>query len=135
MDDQQTPRKKYTVGALLLHTVVLLGFAAISYVDSLTYTGTGSLTGGLARLASVFYGALGMIAVWLTGQHYTETVNKKNLQTWAAIHIALSIYALIMVLISYITYPSIYFLVSLLPVLLFLLPPVLVAIFAGKERT
>ncbi|MGY5856192.1 MAG: hypothetical protein RTS72_06280 [Candidatus Thorarchaeota archaeon] len=133
MEDQQTPRKKYTVGALVLHAIVLLCFAAYSFNESLIQSYP--LTSGLAHLTSGFYGVLGAIAVWLAGEHYSETVRKRRLQIWASFCIVLSMYPLIAFFILYFGSPSYFSFTSLFQVPIFLIPPVLILAFVRKERT
>ena len=133
MEDSENPKKKYTVGALLLHAIVLLGFAAYAYLESLTQSYP--LTSGLAHLTSGFYGVLGVIAIWLAGEHYSETVRKHRLQIWAGFCIVLSMYPPIAFIILFFGSPSYFSSTSLFQVPIFLIPPMLILVFVGMERT
>lgn len=129
MEVQQNPEKRYTVGALLLHAIVLLGFACFAYIESLTISYP--LTAGLANLTAGFYVALGVIAVWLTGEHSSETVGNRRLQIWAGFCIVLSLYPVM----AFLAYPFYFHLNHIIKWSIFLLPPMLILVFVGNERT
>jgi hypothetical protein len=133
MEVQENSEKKYTVGALLLHAIVLLSFAAYAYMESLSQSYP--LTSGLAHLISVFYGVLGVIAVWLAGEHYSETVRKRRLQIWASFGVVISMYSLFAFLVQILGYYSYFSFTSLIQVPIFLIPPMLILVFVRKERT
>ena len=133
MENPMNSGKKYTVGALLLHASVLLGYAAFAYIESLTQSYP--LTSGLAHLTSVFYGVLGVISVWLAGEHYSETVRKLRLQIWASFCIVLSMYSLIAFFILLFGFSPYFSFTSLFQLIIFLIPPVLILVFVDKERT
>ena len=131
MGDQNISAKSYTVGALLLQAVVLIAFAALAYLDSLASSDSFIFAG--ARTSAIYNGVLGAIAIWLTGEHYTESVRSRRLQLWAIICIILSLFPLIAFGSMFIMYHTVLSLVFLLPVLLFLIPTIMVLHFSRKE--
>jgi len=120
--DEKTQAHRYTAGALLLQAVVLFGFAALDYIDSLSTT--------YPPLFAVILGVLGAIAIWLAGEHNTSNVRLSRLKLWAIICIILSLIPLAFFTGLFILYYSIISLVGLLESLLFLIPSILVYLFA-----
>ncbi len=131
--DQNIPAKRYTVGALLLQAVVLLAFAALAYLDSLATSDSFIFAG--SRTLAIYNGVLGAIAIWLTGEHYTESVRSSRLQLWAIFCIILSLFPLIAYGSMFIMYHTVLSLVFLLPALLFIVPTIMVFHFSRKENT
>ncbi len=129
MDDQQNPTKKFTVGALLIQSLVLLILTALA----LSVSDTLSLPGLSSMWASLYLGALTVIAVWLTKEHHYKTVRRRILLIWAFICILLSLYPLSAFLSLYILYPYIQNLTNLLHVAFFLIPTILVLLFSSME--
>lgn len=139
MDEERNPEKSNTVAALLLHSLVLLELAALLFL--LSFTPEGTLKNVDALLPSVFFGALSVIAFWLTIKHNRDSVREKNLKTWASIHIAASTFAFIIyfrsfgILIDYNPPSQAASLAFLILLLIYPIPPLLIHIFAGRERT
>ena len=135
MDDEMSPEKKLTAGALLLHAIVLLIFATTAFINSMIqHMGFPS---GLDFTPTAYFGAMAVMATWLSSRHYLRTVRKRHLKIWASFHITVSAYAII----TYFQFYSIglpfspSILSFLLPLLLYIIPPVLVIVFTSKERT
>ena len=131
MGDQNIPAKRYTVGALLLQAVVLLAYAALAYLDSLASSDPFIFAG--SRTLAIYNGVLGLIAIWLTGEHYTESVRSSRLQLWVIFCIILSLFPLIAYGSMFILYHTALSLVFLLPALLFIVPTIMVLHFSRKE--
>lgn len=133
MDDQQIAGKDKTITALLLQGLILMELAAIAFIDSLTPSVPPAPE--LVRLAPIGFGLLGLIAILLTIKHHRENVKRQTLQIWATFHIVLSVYSLMTVIQSPVS-PSIeQFQVFLFLLLIFSFPPILIHVFAGRERT
>ncbi|MGY5864255.1 MAG: hypothetical protein RTV41_06590 [Candidatus Thorarchaeota archaeon] len=128
---KKNPHKRYTVAALCLHTFVLLASAAVSYYESLSHPS--SLSAGFAHFYAVILGAFGVIGVWLTGEHCTETLRSSRLQIWGGLHVALSLTPIIFFIRVYIISPSYLSIFGLLPFVILLIPPMLILLFARKE--
>ncbi len=131
MGEQKTLARKYTVGSLLLQAVVLLGFAAVFFLDSLATSY--ELAAGFGNMVAAFIGGLGAIAIWLAGEHYSETVSSRRLQLWAISFIVLSLLPLTFFAVLLILYHSIISLVNLLSTLLLTITSIMVIIFVRKE--
>ncbi len=131
MQEQQNPMKRYTVGALLLHTTVLFGYAAFTYFESSSYSPY-YLT-GIGILFSIFAGGFGIVAVWLTGEYYSETLRPSRLKMWGGIHVAFLLFPVAVFFVSFMMNPSILSLTILLPYLILIGPPLLIIVLAGKE--
>jgi hypothetical protein len=127
--EEQNPMKRYTVGALWIQTIVLLGLAAFSASSSDTW----SLPGMSSLLASLYLGALGVVAFWLTLKHDNKTVRRRTLQMWVVICILLSLLPLYASLSLYILYPHIQNLASFFSATIFLIPTILVLVFSSME--
>ena len=123
--------KRYTLGALLLHTTVLFGFAIIMYSESFSYAPY--FLEGIGILFSVFAGGFGLVAIWITGEHYEETLQPRKLKMWGGIHVGFLIFPVLVFLISFILSPSIASLSYLMVCLVLITPPVLIIVFAGRE--
>ena len=131
--EQKTLARRYTVGALLLQAVVLLGYAAVFFLDSLATSY--ELAAGFGNMAAAVIGGLGAIAIWLAGEHYSETVSSRRLQLWAISFFVLSLIPLTSFAALLILYHSIISLVNLLSTLLLTIASLMVLIFARKETT
>ncbi len=129
MDDQQNPTKKFTVGALVFQSLVLLILTVLALGDSDTW----SIAGLSSLWASLYLGALTVIAIWLTKEHHYKTVGRRTLLIWAFICILLSLYPLSALLSLYILYPYIQNLANLFHVAVFLIPTILVFLFSSME--
>jgi len=130
-----SPEKKFTVGALLLHATVLLIFAITTFINTMIQQM--GFPSGVEFTPTAYFGAMAVMATWLSSRHYLRTVRKRHLKIWATFHIAVSVYAII-------TYFQLYsiglpfspsILSFLLPLLLYIIPPVLVIVLVSKERT
>ena len=115
MENQKTRGNSFTVGALLLHTIVLLWFDSFSL-------------GGSIFLIWTF------LAFAVTGKHYRDIVPKKYIQLWAVAHIAISIYILFdyfrLSLMGY-SQPLQHFLTFVI----FVTPPIAILFFVSAEGT
>lgn len=129
--DQQIQAHRYTVGALLLQAVILIGSAVLSYLGSLSTTDP-FIFAGNSTLA-VYFGVLGAIAIWLTGEHYTDHVRSSRLKLWAAICIVLSLIPIALYVVIFFDSYAVMALVGLIQPLLFLIPSILVFLFSMKE--
>lgn len=129
--DQRTLAHRNTLGALLLQAVVLLGFAALAYLESLSTTYP--LTSFGNHLIAIIFGVLGAITIWLAGEHNSENVRSSRLKLWAIICIVLSLIPLAVFTGMFLLYYSVISLVSLIQSLLFLIPSILVLLFSRKE--
>ena len=115
MEDQITKGKNYTVGALVLHTLVLF------WMNSLTLGGS-------------FFFIWGFLAIAVTGKHYRDTMKPIHVQIWAGLHLVISLYFLYNVAwLSFGGY-SLYQ-AGLLPLIVFVTPPIAIMFFARSERT
>jgi len=130
--EQNTPAHRYTVGALLLQAVFLLGFAALSYLESLATIDPFAFAGD--RTFAVIFGVLGAIAIWLAGEHYTSYVRRSRLNLWVIICIILSLAPLTMYSSMFLVYYSLISLLGLLESLLFLILSMLVYFFSRTEN-
>ena len=124
--------KRYTVGALCFQTLVLFGLAVFAYQSSLT--ATRGYWGGSDSIIAAIFGVLGVVAIWLTGEHHTKTLGRRTLQIWAVICIILSLLPLFASLNGLILRYSIQSLGSLLQVVLFLIPTILILVFSSLEN-
>ena len=124
--------KTYTVGSLLLQTVVLFGLAVFAWRSSLT--ATWDFASGTALMATGYYGVLFVVAFWLTGEHYTKAVRRRTLQLWAVICIVLFLTPLFASLDGIIRSHSIQSFTNLVTVVLFLIPTILVLVYSSKEK-
>jgi hypothetical protein len=131
MEEQRNPMKRYTVGALLLHTTVLFVYAAFAYFESFSYSPY-YLT-GIGILFSMFAGGFGIVGVWLTGEHYSETLRPSKLKMWGGIHVAFLFFPVVILFISFMMNPTILSLTILLPYLVLIGPPLLIIVLADKE--
>lgn len=131
MGEQKTLARRYTVGALLLQAVILFGYAAVFFLDSLATSY--ELTAGFGNMAAAVIGGLGAIAIWLAGEHYSETVSSRRLQLWAISFIVLSLIPLTSFTVLLIQYQSIIHLVIFLSTLPLTIASILVLIFVRKE--
>ena len=115
MEEERIKGKNYTVGVLVLHTAVLFWINSFSF-------GVSILT------------IWGFIAIAVTGKHYRDTVEKRYLQIWAAIHLAISTYGIFgMIQLSFSGYSLIQ--AGLFQLIIFITPPVAIMYFASIERT
>jgi hypothetical protein len=139
MRDSQNPIKILTIGALLLHMLVHLWFAHLSYLDSLRYVeGTFNQTVSLGF--AFFFGGLGMIALWLALMHYTSEPRIGLLQNWGGIHVLVIILLFTAIILHPPNQPPIgppldIFQVYYAPLLIMLTPPILVIITGIKESS
>lgn len=124
--------KKFTVVSLGFQTVVLFGLAVLAWRSSLTVTW--DFARGIALMATGYYAVLFVVSFWLTGEHYSKAVRKRNLQLWAVICIFLFLTPLFASLDGIIRYHSTQSLTNLVIVVLFLIPTILVLIFSSRDN-
>lgn len=126
--------KNRTVGALLLQTAILTISTLLSYRESFTWWDFGR---GLALMATTYFGALLLVAVYLTFHHYSYTVKRSTLQLWGVFCILLGIFPLFVGLFGTIFSTSIHTFLNalfyLFTVILGITPPTLILLFATKE--
>ena len=136
MDEQLSPKRKLTVYSLLLHTIVLLIFAAIVFFIGLSQGG--SPFSGVNFMPIAYFGSMSVLAIWLSSRHYLKKVQKRNLLIWAALHIFGSLYMFFNMLWLSSLHPLLpptHFIVFLIPLIAYNIPPVLITISARREQT
>jgi hypothetical protein len=135
MGEVLDPRKKLTVSSLLLQAIVLLTFAAIYFYMYMTQ---GLFPSGFAFTPTAYFLVMGLLAIWLTSRHYSRSVLKRDLTIWAAIHICGSLFMLFTILNLFSVHASLPIAALLFPLLslvLYIIPPVFVLVFANREQT
>jgi hypothetical protein len=132
MGEQLNLEKKPTVGSLLLHAIVLLIFAA-AFVSMELQQGVSPLS-GLNFTPIAFFLTMAVIAIWLSSLHYRLTVRTRYLLLWATFHIFSVLYVLYMSSLQ----PPLQqtdFSSLLLSLFVYIIPPVLIIVFAFREQT
>lgn len=130
--EEQVPVKYYTVIALFLHAVVLLGFAALTYLEAVS-SPPYSLASGTGYFLSAITGGFGIVAVWLTGEHHSESIRPSRLKMWGGFHVVLLLFPIVVFMFSFITSPSLLIMTILSPYLILIIPPLLIIVLADKE--
>ena len=128
MENQHVSGKNYTIGALLLQVLTLLILATSFFSYSLSHP-----VPPTALSPFIIFGALSAITFGLTIMHYTKTVRKQTLQRWASLHIAITIYMILTTSQTMglgVQVP----LAMILQIYFYPIPPLLVHVFAGRER-
>ena len=80
----------------------------------------------LARVASLFFSALALITMWLTGEYHAGDLKIQSLLRWAYFGIGLSIVPVMVFFAIFLTNLSLLSLIFLLQGITFLLPPTLI---------
>jgi len=125
--DEKIPDHKYTIGSMLLQGVILLGFAALSYLDSLATTDPITFVG--SRTFAVYFGVLGAVCIWLTGEYSVGDVKSSRLVLWSIICIILALYPIIISTSMFVSYGYISSLFVLPAPILFLVSSLAILVF------
>ena len=123
-----TSNKSNTVGALLLQVITLLILATSFFGYSLSHP-----VPSTALSPFIIFYVLSAVTIGLTFMHYTKTVRKQTLQRWASLHIAITIYMILTTSQTMglgVQVP----LAMILQIYFYPIPPLLVHVFAGRER-
>jgi hypothetical protein len=128
MEDQQVTGKNYTIGALLLQVITLLILATSFFAYSLSHP-----VPSTALSPFIIFYALGAITIGLAFMHYAKTVRKQTLQRWASLHIAITIYMILTTVQTMGLGIQVPF-AMILQIYFYPIPPLLVHVFAGRER-
>jgi fluoride ion exporter CrcB/FEX len=129
MENQHVPGKNYTLGALLLQVLALLMLATSFFAYSLSHP-----VPSTALSPFIIFGVLGAITIGLTFMHNTKTVRKQTLQRWASLHIAITIFMILTTSQTMGLGIQVPF-AMILQIYFYPIPPLLVHVFAGRERT
>lgn len=122
----------YTVGSLLLQAVVLLGYAALSYIESLATTDPILFPG--YRTIAIFFGVLGVIAIWLAGEYNIDQLRSSRLLIWVIFCIILSSIPLVLFTAMLFLYYSITSFVRMIQSIFFLIPSLFVYLFSRRDN-
>lgn len=128
-------RKKFTIGSLILQSIVLLAFASVFFY---MYISQGLYPSGLAFTPTAYFLVMGLLSIWLASRHYLRTIKKQNLMIWATLHIFVSLYIFFTILYlssMHASLPPNSLIYSLFPLIFYIIPPVFVLVSVLKEQT
>ena len=125
--EEQNPDEKKTIGAMLIQIAILFGFAALSYLDSITTIDPFSNAGNSAIAA--YYFIFGGAGIWLAGEYSTGNVKSSKIALWSVLCLILALYPITISTVSYISRFSFGYLFVLPAPILFFLSSIAVLVF------
>ncbi|MFW9787996.1 MAG: hypothetical protein ACFFE2_07565 [Candidatus Thorarchaeota archaeon] len=126
MKDNQNIMKKYIDGALFLHALVLYWFALDAY-----FAATRSNPNIYALFASILFGSMGTISVWLSRNDHTIAAYRQRIETWAAFSIVIAYLVIWDLLFNRRQFD----LITILPILLFMTTILLIILCMRFKET
>jgi len=129
--DDETLEIHSTVSAgLLLQIVVLFGYALVLSLEFIPSTDPLMFV-GFTTLAA-YFGALGLMGIWVNGQYTAGDIRYRRLQLWAAICIIHALFPIITISSALITFNNFSNLVYLIPPILLFISSLIVLVYTRK---
>lgn len=126
-DEENIPDQRNTIGAMLIQVAILLGFAALSFLDSIATLDPFANAGNSALAA--FYFIFGGAGIWLAGEYSVGNVKSSRIALWSILCLILALYPIIISTGSYIFHESFGYLFVLPAPLLFFISSIAVLVF------